>query len=72
MGPVHFFANDRRPKTILIHYPMEFTIHQIAVMLDGEVQGDGTQKINMLAKIQDAKKGQKGNLSFFEIGRAHV
>ena len=42
---------------------MEFTIQQIAVMLDGEVQGDGTQKINMLAKIQDAKKGQIAFLS---------
>src|SRR5882672_11284054 len=42
---------------------MEFTIHQIAVMLGGEVQGDGTQKINMLAKIQDAKKGQIAFLS---------
>ena len=27
-------------------------------MLDGEVRGDGNQKINMLAKIQDAKEGQ--------------
>lgn len=42
---------------------MEFTIQQIAVMLGGEVQGDGTQKINMLAKIQDAKKGQIAFLS---------
>ncbi len=42
---------------------MEFTIHQIAVMLGGEVQGEGTQKITMLAKIQDAKKGQIAFLS---------
>lgn len=42
---------------------MEFTIQEIAVMLGGEVQGDGTQKINMLAKIQDAKKGQISFLS---------
>ena len=42
---------------------MEFTVQQIAVMLGGEVQGDGTQKINMLAKIQDAKKGQIAFLS---------
>ena len=42
---------------------MEFTIHQIAVMLGGEVQGEGAQKINMLAKIQDAKKGQIAFLS---------
>ncbi len=27
-------------------------------MLGGEVRGDGSQKINMLAKIQDAKEGQ--------------
>lgn len=32
-------------------------------MLGGEVQGDATQKINMLAKIQDAKSGQIAFLS---------
>src|SRR5882757_1859685 len=37
---------------------MEFTINQIAGMLKGEVRGNGNQKINMLAKIQDAKEGQ--------------
>ncbi len=37
---------------------MEFTINQIALMLKGEVQGNGNEKINMLGKIQDAKKGQ--------------
>ena len=37
---------------------MEFTLDQIAGMLGGEVRGDGTTKINMLAKIQDAKEGQ--------------
>lgn len=37
---------------------MEFTVNQIAAMLGGEVKGDGEQKINMLAKIQEAKKGQ--------------
>ncbi len=37
---------------------MEFTLHQIASMLKGVVRGDGNQKINMLAKIQDAKEGQ--------------
>src|SRR5258708_4729628 len=42
---------------------MEFTIQQIAVMLGGEVQGEGAQTINMLAKIQDAKKGQIAFLS---------
>ncbi|MBL7870733.1 MAG: UDP-3-O-(3-hydroxymyristoyl)glucosamine N-acyltransferase [Cyclobacteriaceae bacterium] len=42
---------------------MEFSIAQIATMLGGEVKGDGTAKINMLAKIQDAKKGQIAFLS---------
>jgi UDP-3-O-[3-hydroxymyristoyl] glucosamine N-acyltransferase len=42
---------------------MEFSIAQIAAMLGGEVKGDGTAKINMLAKIQDAKKGQVAFLS---------
>jgi UDP-3-O-[3-hydroxymyristoyl] glucosamine N-acyltransferase len=37
---------------------MEFTINQIAAMLRGEVRGNGNEKINMLGKIQDAKKGQ--------------
>ena len=42
---------------------MEFTINQIAAMLGGEVKGEGNSKINMLAKIQDAKKGQIAFLS---------
>jgi UDP-3-O-[3-hydroxymyristoyl] glucosamine N-acyltransferase len=42
---------------------MEFTINQIAGMLGGEVKGNGNEKINMLAKIQDAKKGQIAFLS---------
>lgn len=42
---------------------MEFTIHQIAAMLGGEVKGESNGKINMLAKIQDAKKGQIAFLS---------
>lgn len=37
---------------------MEFTINQIAGMLKGEVVGNGNEKISMLGKIQDAKKGQ--------------
>jgi UDP-3-O-[3-hydroxymyristoyl] glucosamine N-acyltransferase len=37
---------------------MEFTINQVAAMLGGEVKGNGSEKINMLAKIQEAKKGQ--------------
>lgn len=32
-------------------------------MLGGELRGDGTQKVNMLAKIQEAKKGQIAFLS---------
>ncbi len=42
---------------------MEFTVNQIAGLLGGKVQGDGNEKINMLAKIQDAKKGQIAFLS---------
>jgi UDP-3-O-[3-hydroxymyristoyl] glucosamine N-acyltransferase len=42
---------------------MEFTIQQIAAMLGGEVKGNGSEKITMLAKIQDAKKGQLAFLS---------
>jgi len=42
---------------------MEFTIQQIAAMLGGEITGDGNAKINMLAKIQDAKPGQIAFLS---------
>jgi UDP-3-O-[3-hydroxymyristoyl] glucosamine N-acyltransferase len=42
---------------------MEFSISQIAAMLGGEVTGDGAEKISMLAKIQDAKKGQIAFLS---------
>lgn len=42
---------------------MEFSISQIAAMLGGEVSGDGSKKINMLAKIQDAKEGQIAFLS---------
>ncbi len=42
---------------------MEFTVNQIAGMLGGEVSGNGNEKINMLAKIQEAKKGQIAFLS---------
>lgn len=37
---------------------MEFTIDQVAGMLGGAVKGDGSERINMLAKIQEAEKGQ--------------
>jgi UDP-3-O-[3-hydroxymyristoyl] glucosamine N-acyltransferase len=42
---------------------MEFTVSQIAAMLGGEIVGDGSEKVNMLSKIQDAKKGQIAFLS---------
>lgn len=42
---------------------MEFTIQQIAAMLGGTVKGNAQGKINMLAKIQDAKNGQIAFLS---------
>ncbi|MBS1556740.1 MAG: UDP-3-O-(3-hydroxymyristoyl)glucosamine N-acyltransferase [Bacteroidetes bacterium] len=42
---------------------MEFTVSQIAAMLGGKVSGNENEKINMLAKIQDAKKGQIAFLS---------
>lgn len=42
---------------------MEFSVNQIAMMLGGEVVGDGDAKIKMLGKIQDAKKGQIAFLS---------
>ncbi len=42
---------------------MEFTISQIAGMIGGEVKGNASERIQMLAKIQDAKKGQIAFLS---------
>ena len=42
---------------------MEFTVDQIALLLGGEVKGDRAAKINMLAKIQEAKNGQISFLS---------
>jgi UDP-3-O-[3-hydroxymyristoyl] glucosamine N-acyltransferase len=42
---------------------MEFTVQQIATILQGDVKGNGTEKITMLAKIQDAQKGQISFLS---------
>jgi UDP-3-O-[3-hydroxymyristoyl] glucosamine N-acyltransferase len=42
---------------------MEFTVAQVAAMLGGEVKGDGSSKIKMLSKIQDAKPGQIAFLS---------
>lgn len=42
---------------------MEFTVRQIAQMLGGEVQGNDTLPIRMLAKIQDGKPGHISFLS---------
>ncbi|MFO7824867.1 MAG: UDP-3-O-(3-hydroxymyristoyl)glucosamine N-acyltransferase [Cyclobacterium sp.] len=42
---------------------MEFTIDEIALLLDGSVEGDGSQKINRLEKIQEGKAGSIGFLS---------
>ena len=42
---------------------MEFTVSQIALLLGGEIQGDGEKKISMLAKIQEAKSGEISFLS---------
>ncbi|WP_205503653.1 UDP-3-O-(3-hydroxymyristoyl)glucosamine N-acyltransferase [Rufibacter psychrotolerans] len=40
---------------------MEFTVQQIADLLQGQVQGDGNAKVNTLAKIEE---GTPGALSF--------
>jgi len=40
---------------------MEFSADQIAVILNGEIQGDADTKVNDLAKIEE---GKKGTLSF--------
>lgn len=37
---------------------MEFTIQQVAGMIGGTVEGDGSLRVTMLAKIQNAKAGQ--------------
>lgn len=42
---------------------MEFTLEQVARLIGGSVEGDGTQKVSMLAKIQDAVPGQLAFLS---------
>ena len=36
---------------------MEFTINQIAEMLQGTVDGDGQKKVKTISKIQEAKDG---------------
>ncbi len=42
---------------------MQFTIRQIASLIGAEIEGDDSQPIHMLAKIQDAKPGQISFLS---------
>ncbi len=42
---------------------MEFTVNQIAGILSGHVRGNGDDKVTMLGKIQDAKRGQVSFLS---------
>ncbi len=42
---------------------MEFTIDEVALMLHGEVRGNGGETVNMLARIQEAQKGQVTFLS---------
>ena len=41
---------------------MEFSVNDLAAMLGGEVKGNGSEKINMLGKIQDAKNMSNLNL----------
>jgi UDP-3-O-[3-hydroxymyristoyl] glucosamine N-acyltransferase len=36
---------------------MEFTVNQIAGILQGEVSGNGLEQITIISKIEDAKKG---------------
>ncbi len=36
---------------------MEFTINQIAAILQGEVDGDGQKKVKTISKIEEAKEG---------------
>lgn len=40
---------------------MEFTINQIAAILQGKVEGDGEEKVKTISKIQD---GEKGTITF--------
>lgn len=42
---------------------MEFTIKQIAQLLNGEVRGNDSLKINHLAKIEEGKEGSISFLS---------
>jgi UDP-3-O-[3-hydroxymyristoyl] glucosamine N-acyltransferase len=40
---------------------MEFTVEQIALMLNGEIKGNKSLKISQLAKIEE---GSEGSISF--------
>lgn len=42
---------------------MEFTVNQIAGMLEGTVEGDGSRKIRMVGKIENAEEGSVSFLS---------
>ncbi|WP_299824186.1 UDP-3-O-(3-hydroxymyristoyl)glucosamine N-acyltransferase [uncultured Pontibacter sp.] len=42
---------------------MEFTVQQIADLLQGKVEGDNTKKVSTLAKIEEAKQGALAFLS---------
>lgn len=42
---------------------MELTVAQVAGLLGGQCEGDGTQKVNALAKIQEGKPGSISFLS---------
>jgi UDP-3-O-[3-hydroxymyristoyl] glucosamine N-acyltransferase len=42
---------------------MEFTVQQIADLLQGKVEGDNTTKVSTLAKIEEAQKGALAFLS---------
>lgn len=44
-----------------IEFVMEFTLAQVAQMIDGEVRGDASLKVNRFAKIED---GTAGAISF--------
>ncbi len=41
---------------------MEFTLGQLAALLEGKVEGDDSQKVTRLDKIQE---GKSGGISFF-------
>ena len=50
---------------------MEFTISQIAMLIEGEVEGDGDKKIKTISSIED---GKEGSISFLSNPRyeAHL